>query len=109
MEDVVVPKHTVIQYVRHKGGKNKRVPYGVIVAVKNDDGFNVAYSLCNKKDRFSKTMALKVALGRTKTRHSYFDHEAIACCWGGPAPRDVNKMLDAFVERCKKYYKVSVY
>jgi len=103
MEDVVIPKHTVIQYVRNK----KRVPCGVIVGVKHEKGFAVSYSLCNKKDRFSKKMALKVALGRTKVRHGHFDHENMICSWVGPTPRDVSKMIPAFLDRCKKYYKMS--
>lgn len=111
--EVDIPKHTVIQYVRHKGGRKKNVPYGVIVAVKNDNvdlvgikGFNVSYSLCNKNDRFSKKMALKIAIGRTSFGSGYLDHPGVVRCWSGPTPRDVSKMMTNFVSRCKKYYKV---
>jgi hypothetical protein len=90
MVDVEIPKHTVIQYVRDR----KRVPYGVLVAVKRDGGFGVGYSLCNKKDRFSKKMALKIALGRTN-----YSNEV------SKDPYAIVKMLPDFVERCKKYYK----
>lgn len=100
MEDVVIPKHTVIQYVRDKNGN----PRGVLVAVKNGNycgpqSFKVGYSLCNKKDSFSKNMALKIALGRAVS----VDH-----CYPGVVcyPREVQKMLPAFFERCKRYYKV---
>lgn len=96
MTDLTIPKHTVIQYVRDK----KRVPYGVLVAVKNSGGFNLGFSLCNKKDRFSKQMALKIALGRANLTNQ-------ADPIGHPAvPYEVRKVLPAFNDRCKKYYKV---
>lgn len=98
MTDLVVPKHTVIQYVRNK----KRVPYGVIVAIKSDgssSGYSLGYSLCNKRDRFAKKMALKIALGRA--------------CFGGDevgkesTPHDIRRVVSSFVTRCNKYYKVT--
>lgn len=90
MNDVVIPKFTVIQYVRDK----KRVPRGVIVAVKSSEfGFVCGYSLCNKKDRFNKRMALKIAIGRAETHLTT------------EAPHEIRKMLPTFLDRCKKYYK----
>jgi hypothetical protein len=91
---MTIPKFTVVQYVRNK----KRVPYGVLVAVKNGNGFNFGYSLCNKKDRFTKEEALDIALERA--------------CAGVPvdlsaAPHDIRRSADAFFERCGRYYKVS--
>lgn len=94
MTDLNIPKYTVIQYVRNK----KRVPYGVLVAVKNSDGFTCGYSLCNKKDRFNKRMALKIALGRANFMNPVDATDA---------PHEVRKMIPAFFERCKKYYKPS--
>lgn len=93
MKDYTIPKHTVIQYVRDK----KNVPYGVIVAVKTDDGFGIGYSLCNKKDRFSKDMALKIAIGRAEIKN-----EEVRVL-----PHPVARMVASFTERCKKYYKVA--
>lgn len=92
MTEVMIPKHSVIQYVRTK----KRVPHGVLVAVKRGNGFICGYSLCNKKDRFNKRMALKIAIGRADTSVVVVEE----------APHEVRKMLPSFVERCKKYYKV---
>ena len=92
MEDVMIPQHTVIQYVRC----NKNIPHGVLVAVKCENGYRLGYSLCNKKDRFNKRMALKIALGRA-------DNNAVV---GEPTPHPVRKMIPAFLDRCKKYYKV---
>jgi len=93
---VEIPKHTVIQYVRNK----KNVPHGVIVAIKSDDGFSIGYSLCNKKDRFNKRMALKIAIGRAELSS---DPAILAMAM----PHPVKKMASAFWARCKKYYKVS--
>lgn len=94
MADFEIPKYSVIQYVRN----NKRIPHGVIVAVKCEDGFRIGYSLCNKKDRFNKRMALKIALGRAEIGSFYVVQP----------PHPVAKIVPAFVERCKKYYKESV-
>lgn len=89
----MIPKYTIIQYVR-----KKRIPYGVLVAVRHDpghgDGFFISYSLCSKKDLFNKRMALKIALGRASTGYN-----------GDSIPHPVKKMIPAFYERCKKYYK----
>ena len=95
MTDLNIPKYTVIQYVRNK----KRVPYGVLVAVKNSDGFTCGYSLCNKKDRFNKKRALEIALGRAGLTNGGL--------YNGIPPHEVRKMIPAFFERCKKYYKPS--
>lgn len=95
-EVVSIPQHTVIQYVRNK----KRVPYGVIVAVKAAEtptGYSLGYSLCNKKDRFAKKMALKIALGRAN-----FNSDEVG---GASTPHDIRRVVAGFVDRCKKYYK----
>lgn len=94
MVDVQIPKHTVIQYVRDK----KRVPYGVLVAVKSGLGFTCGYSLCNKKDRFSKRLALKIALGRA--------NEDSIQTLSSNGPHEIRKVFPEFFNRCVKYYKV---
>lgn len=99
MEKVMIPRYTVIQYVRSK----KNVPHGVVVAVKTSDGFRIGYSLCNKKDRFNKKMALKIALGRAEVSSSNVD----VVGGHGAIPHPVDKVLPAFTNRCKKYYKVN--
>lgn len=95
MKDFNIPKHTVIQYVRDKNGD----PRGVLVAVKlpNPIGYRIGYSLCNKKDRFSKDMALKIAIGRASDLDGTYSS----------IPNPVAKMIPAFTDRCKKYYKVA--
>ena len=81
MKDYYIPKHTVIQYVRDKKG----IPYGVVVAIKSENGFDIGYSLCRKNDRFSKDMALKIAIGRAELSV-------------GDLPHSVRHMLPAFRE-----------
>lgn len=99
MGDLSIPNHTVIQYVRNK----KRIPYGVIVAVKDEDqGYRIGFSLCNKKDHFNKKMALKIAIGR-----AFLKGSAYSSCYDS-APRDVSRMFYIFNNRCKKYYKIEV-
>jgi hypothetical protein len=96
MEDLVeIPQHSVIQYVRNK----KNIPLGVLVAVKTPEGFRIGYSLCNKKDRFNKNMALKIAIGRAGFGLELGSGESYP-------PHPVRKMIPAFYDRCKKYYKV---
>lgn len=86
-------KHTVIQYVRNRKG----IPVGVIVAMKSDGGFGIGYSLCNRKDRFKKETALKIAFGRAESNGaSLMLHEL---------PRGIARVLPEFMERCKKYYR----
>jgi hypothetical protein len=98
MTESAIPKHTIIRYLRNK----KRIPYGVIVAVKSSviatDSFNIGYSLCNKKDKFSKKIALEVAIGRAVLK-PFVGSEKI--------PHDILKICPSFVERCKKYYKIA--
>lgn len=84
-----IPKYTVIQYIRNK----KNIPCGVLVAVKQNNKYNIGYSLCNKRDRFSKQMALKIAIGRAMENNS--------CNF----PHPVVKLLGSFKDRCNKYYK----
>lgn len=101
MEDVIIPQHTVIQYIRCK----KNIPHGVLVAIKTPEGFRIGYSLCNKKDRFNKNMALKIAIGRAEFVNSR-DVGSPATGAEHYPPHPVRKMVPAFWDRCKKYYKV---
>lgn len=95
MTDVVIPKHTVIQYIRN----SKRVPYGVLVAIKDRKmRFSSSWSLCNKKDRFNKKIALQIAIGRAINGGGSVARQ--------PMPHDIQRMLPAFEKRCNKYYKV---
>ena len=93
---MTIPKNTVIKYLRD----NKGNPRGVIVAVRLTNGkVSVHYSYCNKKDKFTKEMALKIALGRAyTTKTDDLDFSKI--------PHQVNREISAFNQRVQKYYHV---
>jgi len=101
---MVIPANTVIKYLRD----NKGNPRGVIVAVRLPNGkVSVHYSYCNKKDKFTKEMALKIALGRAYavsqlplTDMNDLDFSKI--------PHQVNREIAAFNQRVQKYYHVSL-
>lgn len=96
MEDTMIPKHTIIHYLRNSKGD----PRGVIVAVKLEDSrFGVGWSYCRKTDRFTKKMALDIAIGRAMN--------GLLAVNKDNTPHQVSRNLPAFVKRCKKYYKVS--
>lgn len=53
----------IVQYIRD--GRNQRI--GVVVAILDADGnVSIGTSVCNKKDRFKKDLALEIALGRAE-------------------------------------------
>jgi len=95
MNDIEIPKYTIISYVRDGKGR----PRGAIVAVRgeNGEGFRVGYSLCNKIDRFSKSMAVKIALGRAAAGRPPGSE-------GEPLPHLIRRNIPAFLERCARYY-----
>jgi hypothetical protein len=86
----MIPKNSIVKYIR----KNK-TPIGVMVAIKTADGFRFGYSLCNRKDKFNKEMALKIAFGRAESHENY---EVV--------PHVIAKNHDEFIDRCNRYYKI---
>jgi hypothetical protein len=88
----MIPKHTVIRYLRDKN----RVPYGVLVAVKHRSGYLMGYSQCKRGDKFSKEMALRIAVGRAMENSWPASHML---------PREVYRAMGDFITRCNKYYK----
>lgn len=84
-------KHSIIQYIRNNKGK----PLGILVATKDDKGFSIGYSLCNKRDRFDKERGLDIAFGRADT-WTLIPHDM---------PRVISENVPGFLERCKKYYR----
>lgn len=84
----MIPKHSIISYIRNRKGK----PVGVLVAVKNEQGYSVGYSLCCKRDRFCKEMGLRIALGRANGTAE-------------PVPHPVRRALPEFTARCQRYYR----
>lgn len=95
MTEVEIPKHTIISYVRDNKGR----PQGALIAVReeNGKGYRVGYSLCNKLDRFSKAMAVKIALGRAAAGRPPSSEKE-------PLPHLIRRNIPAFIERCARYY-----
>lgn len=96
----MLPKHTLVQYLRKPNG----LPYGVLVAVRRDDGeVSVDFSLCNtKKDRFTKERALEIALGRAMSPKS---DDGSGC---RTLPRSLYREMAKFNKRASKYYKIEI-
>lgn len=93
MTEIEIPKHTIISYVRDNKGR----PRGALIAVReeNGKGYKVGYSLCNKLDRFSKAMAVKIALGRAEVAPAR-EEETL--------PHLIRRNITAFLQRCERYY-----
>ncbi len=91
-----VPPQTIVKYIR----KGNKTPYGVIVAVKRPDGeVSIDYALCKKGDRFTKAMALEIAIGRAMKGREDFSRTL---------PRSIAKEMSEFNERAAKYYRTTV-
>jgi hypothetical protein len=93
MTEINIPSYSLISYYRDK----KNNPRGVLVAILSEKtgDYNIGFSQCRKSDKFSKNMALKIALGRAKDEHIETWHNV---------PRNIRKMLPEFVKRCERYY-----
>ena len=92
-------KNTIIQYIRNRHGK----PIGVLMGVRRDtlsrkesSEYSIGWSLCNKKDKFDKEVALDMAWNRAWKRSS-LDQRAL--------PEKVNDQIQPFIKRCRKYFK----
>lgn len=95
----MLPQHTLIQYLRKPNG----LPYGVLVAVRRDDGeVSVDFSLCNtKKDRFTKERALEIAIGRAMSSKNDDTCDRIL-------PHSLYREMAKFNKRVSKYYKIHI-
>lgn len=92
-----IPAHTLIHYVRDNNGD----PRGVIVAVKTNNDVSLGWSYCRKTDRFTKEMALQIAIGRAmQPGLSFCQYRSCA------KPHQIAREFDKFVARCNKYYKL---
>lgn len=84
------------QYIRRN---NKIV--GLMIAAKNADGdIVIDYSLCSSKDRFDKSLAEKIAMGRVFTTNSKSQLKRIL-------PPSILQDYTEFVARCERYFKKS--
>jgi|688.fasta_scaffold31297_8 hypothetical protein len=94
-KEIHLPKDALVQYVKKPSGKL----FAVLVAVKMpDDTISVDYAVCNlKKERFTKSRGLEIALGRaTKSKHNTKRMPIKA----------IHPALKEFNERVKRYYRL---
>lgn len=97
-----IPEHTLIHYVRD----NKGSPRGVLVAVNVDNNIRISWSYCRKTDRFTKEMALHIAIGRAMICEVVRPEPACLPYGPIPMPHQVARELEQFTTRCKRYYKL---
>jgi len=83
---------------------SKGQPTGVILATKSTrEGhkYHIGWASCNTKlDKFDKTLAIKIAVGRLASAEDqaipYVSHNM---------PHKVTKLITRFVDRCDRYFK----
>jgi hypothetical protein len=56
-------ENTLIRYIRD----NHNRPYGVVVALKDENSVRYGYSLQNKRDKWDRSTGLKIALARASS------------------------------------------
>jgi hypothetical protein len=87
----------LVEFVKNKRGKK----IGAVVAV---GPLNVGYSLCNKKDKFDKDLAVEIARGRAEV-------SPVGYGWGVDyanvlnVPHTVRPTVEKMLNRVKRYYK----
>jgi hypothetical protein len=87
-------------YVRNAKGH----PIGIIIATKSireGHKYHIGWSKANVKlDKFNKTIALQIAIGRLKAA------EDIGTAYiATKMPHQIWKQIDRFVNRCDRYFK----
>lgn len=105
IKDQCFSKHALIKYIRRKptreidGKKIKASPVGVLLAdrVPNPDGasedIQIGWSLCNRRDLFSRETGLKIAARRMSVNR--YDN----------IPDSMKEELKKFKQRCERYFK----
>lgn len=91
------------QYVRDR--KNRKV--GVVVAYRTDNNIMLGWSLCNKKDKFDKIIALNKASQRAR---QIGDFQKVGDrIWSynmeDNVPRSITNTFINLSQRAKRYYK----
>ena len=76
----------LITYIKNK--KNERI--GAVVAI---DAEKIGWSLCCKKDRFDRDMALSIAFGRAHGSNAEL-------------PREIKPVFNQMRERSRRYFKI---
>ena len=95
----MTPMNDIRTYTRDAKGN----PTGVIIATKSTrEGhkYHIGWSKTNTKlDKFNKTLALQIAVGRLKAAE-----DLGAAYIPTKMPRQVHNMLDHFMARCDRYF-----
>ena len=98
---MALPPHTILEYIR-KGkpkiidGERHRGPkIGVLLAIKTSGGYSIGYSMCHRSDAMDTDYAINLAIGRAITGINF---EAL--------PHAIKKKINAFIQRCNRYYTV---
>lgn len=88
-------KFTNEELLRFYHNKFQNVPIGCVVAIKIDNEIHYGWSLCNKKDRFTKVVCLNKALNRAICGDGNFDNRT---------PTLVSDYLVNLEHRAQKYF-----
>lgn len=87
-----LPKNAILKYYREKDQIR-----GVVLAL---DHTVLGWSLCNKRDKFDKELAIKIAYERAKSIQKE-DYGVVY----NKIPRTIQPLFNEIYERSKKYYK----
>lgn len=87
-------------YLRDK----HKQPHGIILANKVDDKIHVGWSVCNKKDKWNRAVGVMIAESRSGAT-KYYNMQFEKYC--ELAPQKVRENMPRFIDRAKRYFKVS--
>jgi len=108
----------LVQYIRDE----KNQPFGVVVALVVDGEVRLGVSVCNKKDKFNKKLALEIAVGRaTVGCDTYAPIRMVRRVVMLPVKMDgtelvphvikvdaVQEMINIMTSRANRYFRVDV-
>jgi len=106
----------IFQYVRSGGNEESRgIPFGVLIAHREDDKVFVGWSRCSQLDQFDKEKGQKIARYRALYKKSVYETEKLKSI---PKPRKPSEKYPEwwptfsehvvrFVDRAQRYFKVS--
>jgi len=91
----------LIKYIREKADKGKGKPIGVIVAL---DKNKIGWSLCSKKDSWSKDLGIKIAKGRAeKGKEVYLQLEKMLVDGFANTYKTLKKDIEKMLEIVERY------
>ncbi len=88
----------IIQRVRKNADEGRGVPFATLIGFKDDNGVvTVSWSKCHKNDHFDGRVGVDMARMRMK-------HPSLR----RPVPFKIRHDLQAFKDRCSRYFKVDI-